>query len=65
MVPPPHEELCEQFLGSFESFSGTLSIFRSSQAEHKHHAKHQDVGKRILERLHETIQTGCALSRIL
>ena len=43
MVPLPPKELREQILGSIESLCGTLPMFSSPQAEHKHPIEHQDA----------------------
>ncbi|KAL6315635.1 hypothetical protein AAG906_003739 [Vitis piasezkii] len=42
VVPPPLKELHEQFLGFFGSLCGTLLMFNSPQAKHKHLVEHQD-----------------------
>ena len=65
VVPLPLEEFREQFLGSTGSLCGTLPMFSSPQVEHKHPIEHQDVGKRIPQRLHEMVQTSCAPSGVL
>ena len=65
MVPQLPEEFHEQFLGFIGSLCGTIPMFSSPQAEHKHPAEHQDVGKRVSQRLHETVQASCAPSGVL
>ncbi|KAL6350174.1 hypothetical protein AAG906_004114 [Vitis piasezkii] len=65
VVPLPPKEFREQFSGSIGSLCGTLPMFSSPQAEHKHHVETQDAGKRVPQRLHKTVRASSAPSGVL